>query len=148
MKETLRLEVPGEPISGSQLKFNRSSGTAYRPKAHSQRVFTIHEYAANAVPEEERPYFGNGIMVWISVEFYFPYRKSDYRTGKYSDVLKDSAPEFVIGNKDLDNLLKPLKDGLKGVAISDDKQIVMYTGIVKKYSQSPKTVVQIGQING
>lgn len=148
MKDTITLEIPGEPISGSQLKFNRKSGTAYRPKAHSQRVFTIYEFAANLIPEPERPYFGNGQMVWISVEFYFPYRKGDYRTGKNSHILKDDAPTFVIGNKDLDNLLKPLKDGLKGVVINDDKQIVMYSQITKQYSKTPKTIVKVGQING
>jgi Holliday junction resolvase RusA-like endonuclease len=87
-------------------------------------------------------------MIWISVDFYFPYRKADYRTGANSHILKDNAPEFVIGNKDLDNLLKPLKDGLKGVVYSDDKQIVMYTNIVKKYSESPRTIVNIGDMYG
>lgn len=144
----LTIKIPGEPISGSQLKFNRKSGSAYRPKAHSQRVFTIYEYATQKVAEQDRPFFKNGQEIWISVEFYFPYRKSDYRTGANSHLLKDNAPTFVIGNKDLDNLLKPLKDGLKGVAYSDDKQIVMYTNIIKKYSESPMTIVNIGGING
>lgn len=146
--QTLKITIPGEPISGSQLKFNRKSGSAYRPKVHSQRVFTIYEYATQVVPEEDRPLFKNGREIWINVEFYFSYRKSDYRTGANSDQLKDNAPTFVIGNKDLDNLLKPLKDGLKGVVYADDRQIVMYTNIIKKYSESPRTIITIGEING
>lgn len=146
VNEPLVITIPGEPISGSQLKFNRKTGSAYRPKEHKQRVFTVSEFCASVVPDNQRPFFRKGVPLSMGVEFYFPYRSQDYGTGRNEGVLKANAPIFVIGNKDIDNLLKPLKDGLKGVAINDDKQIVIYTQIVKKYSESPRTIVTLQEI--
>lgn len=143
----LMITVPGVPVSGSQLKFNRTTGRAYRPAQHKNRMEDVYNAACTAVwDEENRPFFRKGVAVAIGVEFYFPYRNQDYGTGRNEGVLKNNAPVFVIGNKDLDNMLKPLKDGLKGVAINDDKQIVMYNHVVKKYSESPRTVVKLKEL--
>jgi Holliday junction resolvase RusA-like endonuclease len=145
----LKLYIPGEPVSGSQLKFNRTTGSAYRPKEHKQRVFTIHEYAEKYRIDNdlEKPVFGNGIPLLLTVHFEFPYLKGHYRSGKHSDELKPNAPLWKIGNKDLDNLLKPLKDGLKGVLIADDKQIVRYGCIEKAYSKSPSTEIVLSRLD-
>jgi Holliday junction resolvase RusA-like endonuclease len=145
-KNPLEIILPGEPISGSQLKFNRTTGSAYRPAQHKQRVFTIYEYACNVVGEERRPYYKKGTPLAMGVEFYFSYRSGDYRTGKHAGELKPNAPVYVLGNKDLDNLLKPLKDGLKGVVYADDKQIVKYLDITKMYSESPRTVIRVKEL--
>lgn len=149
MLKNITLEVPGLPVSGSQLKFNRKSGNAYRPKEHIQRLEEIQKVAELHIPKNKWPLFPKGQMVSLSVDFYFPYRKSDYRTGSNSHLLKHNAPIFVIGNKDLDNLLKPLKDGLKKIVIADDNQIVMYGFITKKYTdEEPKTTIKLQQVNG
>lgn len=142
------LDIAGEPISGSQLKFNRNTGNAYRPTIHKQRVFTIYEYAKNKLEEDglERPFFKKGTPVSLSVEFQFPYRSSDYRTGKYSGQLKPNAPIYCIGNKDIDNLLKPLKDGLQGVVFVNDAQIVQYGNIIKRYSETPSTIIIVREV--
>lgn len=146
--EEISFVIQGVPLSGSQLKFNRATGNAYRPKEHKQRVFEVYEFAKRAVEDkiDELPYFKKGMPVILSVVFYFPYRGADYRTGSKSHLLKDNAPKYVIGNKDIDNLLKPLKDGLKGVVIADDKQIVGYGEMWKLYSESPRTEVKVKRI--
>ncbi len=148
----IKIIIPGVPVSGSQLKFNRTTGSAYRPKEHKQRVFTVSEYAERALQtmpmeyKHELPYFKKGTALYMQVSFYMPYRSADYRTGRNAGVLKDNAPMWVIGNKDLDNMLKPLKDGLKGIVYNDDKQIVCYGSITKQYSESPRTEIEVGEI--
>lgn len=150
--EPINIIIPGVPVSGSQLKFNRQTGNAYRPKEHKQRVFTVYEFASAAVDlkadmnPDEYPYFKKGIALYMTVDFYMPYRSADYKTGANAGVLKDKAPVWVLGNKDLDNMLKPLKDGLKGVVYNDDKQIVNYKDITKRYSESPRTEIEVGEI--
>jgi Holliday junction resolvase RusA-like endonuclease len=149
-ESAILIEIGGEPISGSQLKFNRQTGHAFRPKEHKQRVFTIFEYANNTLEERglKRPLFSKGIPLKLSVEFYFPYRQQDYGTGRNAGVLKPSAPKYMEGRKDIDNLLKPLKDGLKGVMYVDDKQIVEYGRMVKLYSETPRTIIYVEEIDG
>jgi Holliday junction resolvase RusA-like endonuclease len=146
--KTLILDIHGVPVSGSQLKFNRKTGSAFRPKEHKQRVFTIYEYAKGYVDRHKLAYpvFKKGTPVFLEVQFYFPYRTQDYRTGKNAGELKPNAPKWVLGNKDLDNMLKPLKDGLKGIIYADDKQIVKYGDIIKQYSESPKTLITVREV--
>ena len=143
--QVITLDIHGVPVSGSQLKFNRTTGSAYRPKEHKQRVFTIYEYAKEELERRglPRPLFPKGTPLMMSVLFRFPYRSGDYRTGRFSGQLKPNAPEWVLGNKDLDNMLKPLKDGLKGVIYPDDKQISRYGDIEKKYSEHPGTLIVV-----
>ena len=146
--DKIKFTVPGEPLAGSQLRFNRKTGTPYRPKEHKQRVFTVYEYAEQKMEELHlsKPHFRQGTPLILYVEFYFPYRKADYRTGKRSGELKESAPKWCLAKKDLDNLLKPLKDGMKGIIYHDDSQVCQYGMISKKYSESPRTVVGIGTL--
>jgi Holliday junction resolvase RusA-like endonuclease len=148
--KTLVLDIHGIPVSGSQLKFNRKTGSAFRPKEHKQRVFTIYEYAQGFVDRWnlEYPVFGKGVALFLEVHFFFPYRDQDYRRikGVVSSELKPNAPKWVLGKKDLDNMLKPLKDGLKGVIYADDKQIVKYGEIIKQYSESPRTLITVREI--
>jgi Holliday junction resolvase RusA-like endonuclease len=148
VKQNFYLEIPGEPISGSQLKFNRATGFAYRPTQHQQRVYTVNEYARRVLERRDikRPMFGQGILLKLDVQFRFPHRKQDYGTGKNATKLKLSAPTYVQGRKDLDNLLKPLKDGMKGVVYTDDSQIVEYGLVSKVYSETPGTIIYLEEI--
>ena len=51
----------------------------------------------------ETPYDG---PLRMHLEFYFPRPKNHYRTGKYSDQLKPSAPHIHTNMPDVDNLSK------------------------------------------
>ena len=138
--------VHGEPIPGSQLQMNRKTGHIYRPPEHKQRVFSVHEYARHALSQmgfTDVPFYGRDTPVNLSVLFFFGYRKIDFGTGKNANKLKNSAPKFMLGKKDLDNLLKPLKDGMQGVIYHDDKQVVEYGYITKRYSLNPHTKIKL-----
>ena len=60
----------------------------------------------------------------INVEFYFPRPKNHYRSGKYSEELKHSAPMIHTFMPDIDNLSKFVLDAMNGVFYLDDRQVV------------------------
>ncbi len=61
----------------------------------------------------------------VEVAFYFDRPKSHRRTGKYADLLKDSAPTHHLVKPDPDNLVKlPLDVATKLNIFSDDSQVV------------------------
>lgn len=144
--------IPGIPYSGSNLKFNRKTGNAFRPKEHKQRIYTVHEYALSEMekmyPNHSRPIYPKGTALYLECAFSFPYRQQDYRTGKYENELKPNAPTYMVGNKDIDNMLKSLKDGLQGVIYQNDNQICQYRLITKRYSENPNTLIRVGLLTG
>ena len=48
----------------------------------------------------------------VTMHFVFPRPKSHFRTGKYSDLIKDSAPVTHTSKPDLDNAVKLVCDAL------------------------------------
>lgn len=145
----INVTIPGEPISGSQLKFNRKTGFAYRPDKHKQRIFEIYEFTKRALENANvaMPAFGRGVNVVFKCTLVFSHNKGHFGTGKNANVLKPSAPTFCQGRSDIDNLLKPLKDGLKGLVYHDDRQIVRYEAIEKRYGLSPATHISVWEVN-
>ena len=85
-------------------------------------------------------YAGNPFdeAVSISVEFIMPRPKNHYRTGKYSELLKDDAPFFCMTKTgDIDKLLRSTLDGLSvssgGSVIMDDSLVVSVKAL-KRYA--------------
>lgn len=60
----------------------------------------------------------------MHLEFYFPRPKNHYRTGKYSDQLKPTAPHIHTNMPDVDNLSKFILDAMNEVFYEDDRQVV------------------------
>lgn len=86
--------------------------------------------------------------VILDIEFYLKRPKSHYRTGKYSEMLKDSAPKFHTKKPDLDNLIKFVKDSLNGIFWNDDSQvycIIAYKNYADPES-GPETIIKIKEI--
>lgn len=75
----------------------------------------------------EKPYEG---PLSVSIWFRMPRPKSHYRTGKFSNLLKDSAPEFHLQKPDLDNMVKAVLDCLVHIRyiVDDDEIAVLNTG--------------------
>jgi Holliday junction resolvase RusA-like endonuclease len=144
--EAIIFSIHGKPVAGSQLKVNKKTGAVFRPSEHKQRVSTVSDYAAKALEDigvQDVPYFRKGTPVRLSVLFFFPYRDGDFGTGRNAGKLKPGAPKFCMARIDLDNLLKPLKDGMKGLIYHDDAQVVEYGYIVKRYSMNPHTKLKV-----
>jgi len=68
------------------------------------------------------------------LNFYCKRPKSHYKTGKYSNILKDTAPKYNINNKDLDNMVKFVLDALNDKLYVDDSLIFEIT-CSKLYSE-------------
>jgi len=78
----------------------------------------------------------------VDTTFYMPRPKNHYGTGRNSDKLKDSAPQFHIKKPDIDNLSKLVMDALTGVIWTDDS-IVCEGFIEKVYDRKPGVEIKI-----
>jgi Holliday junction resolvase RusA-like endonuclease len=78
--------------------------------------------------------------VELYLNFYFSRPKGHYRSGKYSNVLRDDAP-FLHGTKpDLDKLERAVLDALTGVVYVDDSRVAsLYAS--KRYTTGTEGVV-------
>lgn len=61
--------------------------------------------------------------VSVDILFWMPRPKSHYRTGRYSHLLKESAPRYHYGKPDADKLVRAVLDAItQGGVIHDDGQ--------------------------
>ena len=84
----------------------------------------------------------------VVVSFHMPRPKKHYRTGRYADLLKDSAPTHHLYRPDATKLWRCAEDALTGVIWSDDAQIVEQT-ITKVYATGlgPGMEIQIWRVD-
>lgn len=61
--------------------------------------------------------------VGVTLIFTFERPKKHYRTGKFSHLLRDDAPERHTQYPDIDKLERAVLDALTGVAYADDAQV-------------------------
>lgn len=80
---------------------------------------TIAKVAVEYKPEE--PIVG---PVKLSVLFLMPRPKCHYRSGKFSTILKEDAPQYHIIKPDSLKLTRAVEDALTGIIYADDSQIV------------------------
>lgn len=161
MSKELTIVVPGLIKQGGQLQFNRKTGQAYRPKEHNDRKKEVAIKAGVRLEElgcepQSWPYFDKGCPLKLGVLFYFPYRqididysataKAEVELGYRDSLVKKDAPKYALNSKDIDNMLKPLKDGMKGIAYHDDKEIVGYSEHWKLYSLTPGTIITLQEL--
>src|SRR5262245_35313464 len=85
--------------------------------------------------------------VVVTATFVFPRPKSHYRTGKFSDELKDSAPVYHTSAPDLDKLCRAVGDALKSVVVRDDRLIACWYA-KKLYGLRPHARIQVTALTG
>jgi len=116
----MKIKVFSKPIAAARPRFvshRGGGGHAYNPQETIAGKWLLS--ARSQLPE--KPLTG---PLEMSCLFVFPRTKSHFRTGKYSGILKDSAPLFHIQKPDLSNCLKFVEDCLNKEAYGDDSQIV------------------------
>ena len=140
----LIVDVEGKPEPEPRPRMDRRSGRAYVPRSahdwkHAIRVATrmaLTSDGVGAVPEP-RVAFAVGFV------FRFARPKSHYRTGRFSSLLRDAAPQLHTCKPDLDNLIKAAVDALGdfdgGAALvwADDSQVDRYVGTPTKRWADP-----------
>tara|TARA_Y100001973_G_C5197632_1_gene335395 strand:+ start:1646 stop:2083 length:438 start_codon:yes stop_codon:yes gene_type:complete len=82
--------------------------------------------------------------ILIEYKFFYERPKSHYRTGKFSNILKDNAPKHHTNKPDLDNVIKYYNDVLQVDFIEDDSQIVCIWA-VKKYNSESQVVIKLSE---
>ena len=82
--------------------------------------------------------------ILIEYKFFYERPKSHFRTGKFSNILKDNAPKHHTNKPDLDNVIKYYNDVLQVDFIEDDSQIVCIWA-VKKYNSESQVVIKLSE---
>lgn len=107
--------VSFEPTSLKRHRHRLNGGT-YDPSSRDKAIF--YKMLKNIPTEKmKRP-------LRCILNFYSKRPKSHYRSGKYSNILKDTSPKYNTNNKDLDNMVKFILDALNDKLYIDDCQII------------------------
>ncbi len=124
------LRVVGLPKPGGSKRafINRKTGRPIitedckRSKIWRQEVQDAWHRAREKGKVPERPFDG---LLSVEVIFFLPRPKSHFRTGKYSGILRDSAPKYPMTKPDLTKLWRSTEDALTGLLWKDDAQIIV-----------------------
>jgi len=85
----------------------------------------------------------------MTLQFFFTRPKAHFRTGKYSDELKDSSPDDHTQTPDLDKLIRSVDDSLTGIVFEDDSQVISLTSS-KQWrdcrGQKPGVLVYVSEV--
>jgi len=134
--DVLSLIIVGKPISQKRHRHTKK-GFTYDPSKPEKK-----EFISKIEKKPKKPFKG---YIHLQVYFYIPYPKKYYRTGKYSDQLKDGVPYYCIARPDVDNYLKFVMDCLNGIMYEDDSQVVNVEA-TKMYSTEPQTIIIIKEM--
>jgi len=135
--DPVQIIVRGKPQSLARHRHTKR-GFNYDPSKKDKHIF-LEKAIKSSLPVT--PFTGAITMV---IKFYFDRPKNHYRTGKYKDIIKPSAPHHHTNTPDIDNCIKFVCDALNGVYYMDDRQID-HIDAYQNYSNShqPRTEVYI-----
>ena len=83
---------------------------------------TVQHEARKAMTEQGRDMIEGAIE--FSMTFFLKRPKSHYRSGKFSHLLKPTAPGRPIAKPDTTKLVRAVEDALTGIVWKDDSQVV------------------------
>lgn len=94
--------------------------------------------AAAAEAMAGRPAIAKETPVSVRMSFWLKRPKGHFRTGRFADQLKDTAPLFVTTYPDLDKLARATSDALvQGGVLEDDSSIAV--SLLRKAYREPGT---------
>ena len=126
MTDVLVFNVKGIPApQGSKKHVGNGRMVEMSKKLKPWRAAVIdaatHAIGAIGLFDDWEPYTG---PVHVTVEFRFTRPASHYRTGRFSHLLRDDAPDFVITTPDVDKTCRSTLDALtQARVITDDKLV-------------------------
>jgi len=131
-----KIIIPGTPIPKHRPRFTKRSKHAYSDQADECRQIS---YIVRSQID-----IGSIILAPVTVSMLFKFKRprSHYRTGKYSNLLKASAPQEHIVTPDATNLCKLYEDIFNGIVWKDDSQVNKLVA-EKIYSETAETVIWI-----
>jgi Holliday junction resolvase RusA-like endonuclease len=118
--------IPFEPVSLKRHRHRLHGGT-YDPSKKEKDDFI--KAIIEGLPKDKmtKP-------IRCVLNFYCKRPKTHYKTGKNSNVLKDTSPKYNINNKDLDNMVKFVLDALNDKLYVDDS-LIFEINCSKLYSE-------------
>ena len=113
----MEFKVYFPPTSLKRHRHSKFGTHTYDPSSKEKKEFV--SKIANLFPEKPIEY-----ALKAKLFFYEKRPKSHYRTGKFSNLLKKTAPIHNTSKRDLDNFIKFVLDSLNKILYIDDSQIV------------------------
>ena len=111
------VEAAGDPLKKWRKRVAEEASVHY----FSEPVHSASEFPSEPVHSASEPFTK---CVRVSLIFRLKRPKSHYRTGKFSDVLKEEHVATRHGKRpDADKLARAVLDGLTGVVFVDDSQV-------------------------
>lgn len=134
-----KLFLEGEPVAHRYEIVKRGNYSSLaKTKKYAAWRESLGWQVQNAKNRDNLPFFEKGIPLGIAFTFRFTRPKSVKR--KYPTTIPD-----------LNNIIKPIEDALKGVLIHDDSQIVHYGDTWKIYcepGEPPGITVTLWEVKG
>ena len=131
--------IPGEPCAKGRPRFTRQ-GHAYTPeKTVNFETLVKYEY----INQCDKYRFDDNAQLALDV---VAYRSIPRSTSKKKRTLMEAGVILPITKPDWDNIGKIVSDALNGIAYRDDSQVVD-SRVRKIYSNEPRTVIRIWQVN-
>ncbi len=127
--EKITFFVPGRPRPQGSMKFISKGGRSFpvtNKKLEAWRADV--KLFAEDVMAGRMVYDGCG----LSLAFTFCRPKNQYRTGKFSHLLRDDSPDRMLKMPDIDKLVRGILDALTGVVFADDCEVDR-VGAVKQW---------------
>jgi len=123
----VRFFIPGTPKPQARARFARRGKFVSTYSVKNEWKEVCKDY----IKELDAPSFCTAIEVNLYFQFHRP--KSHYGTGKNSDKLKSSAPEWHTKKPDKDNLEKAVTDALVDAGLLSDDCIIVRGMTSKSY---------------
>lgn len=139
MSEPVTIVIPGPPLAWARARVGRGHGKPITPPRQRRNLAAIRTLAALAMGP--RNPFAGPVELDLVAEMPIPKR-----------LARDSVLAATLGairpvtKPDLSNLAKQVEDGLNSIVYNDDKQIVRYRTLEKRYGLDPKVVVTVREV--
>jgi Holliday junction resolvase RusA-like endonuclease len=134
----VQLIIPGKPVAKGRPFFSTKGGKfrAFTPKATASYENLVKTLAQKKF---KKPLDG---PLRLSMHFLMPRPK--YMVWK----TKPMPRQYCDKRPDLDNCIKSIKDGLNGIAFTDDAQIAELTAIKEYHAggEGPQTIIEIERV--
>lgn len=141
-EKKIEIKIPGNPISKKRPRFFRRGKNIGTYNAQE----TEEGMAALMIKSQWTgcPLAG---AVAVGMRFFVKRPKGHFGTGRNSVLLKPSAPEFPVQERqDVDNMAKFYLDCMNGIVFGDDRQVVSLSA-EKRYGE-PKTEIIVDEMAG
>ena len=140
------VEVPGRPRPQGSMTLWTGTDGKERAK-YGDEVIRHRNLMVGALKAEwgDRGVYPDAVKLEVALRFTRP--KSHYRTGRYADLLKDSAPVYMTSTPDADKCVRLVGDALVIAGVIADDNLIAEVQAVKVYTnEAPSTLIKLSPL--